>query len=246
MPKLVFKLSDNQSLDFPLAGDHVRLGRNAANDIVIDNSWISSFHAEFRLGKDGVIEVRDLQSSNGTTVNGTRIETARLSPGDTVGFGQLEATFDPQPESLTGPGTAPVRAMKPEPATTPGPLKGPRLAKPVTQPVQPLPRAADTQPVVPASLSSRLGAAGNVPATTPVPSGAVSADVRHELQQSHAELAAARAEQRDDAEQNRRIANDDEQQAERAETDGHLRERHHVGEGNAADELLLLQHSTGD
>ena len=190
MPKLVFKLSDNQSLDFPLAGDHVRLGRNAANDIVIDNSWISSFHAEFRLGKDGVIEVRDLHSSNGTTVNGTRIETARLSPGDTIGFGQLEATFDPVPEGLAVPAATPIRAMKPESAPPPAPLKGPRLAKPVTQPVQPLPRAADTQPVV----SSRSVTPANIPATAPVPSEAVSADVRHELQQSHAELAAARAE----------------------------------------------------
>ena len=102
MPKLVFKLSDTQSLDFPLAGDFVRLGRNAANDIVIDNLWISSFHAEFRLNPDGVTEVRDLHSSNGTTVNGRRIECALLNPGDIVGFGQLEATFDPVPENLTG------------------------------------------------------------------------------------------------------------------------------------------------
>src|SRR5262245_55873596 len=95
MPKLVFKLSDTKSLDFPLAGEHVRLGRNSANDIVIDNSWISSFHAEFRVGGGGVTEVKDLGSSNGTLVNGKRIESARLSPGDIVCFGQLEAVFDP-------------------------------------------------------------------------------------------------------------------------------------------------------
>jgi len=101
MPKLVFKLSDSQSLDFPLAGERVRLGRNASNDIVIDNSWISSFHAEFLMAPDGSAEVRDLNSSNGTTVNGERIQKSPLKPGDTVGFGQLEAIFDPLPEGVT-------------------------------------------------------------------------------------------------------------------------------------------------
>ena len=202
MPKLVFKLSDTQSLDFPLAGDHVRLGRNAANDIVIDNSWISSFHAEFRLHPDGVTEVRDLHSTNGTTVNGQRIESARLSPGDTVGFGQLEATFDPVPENLSGPNGSASRTVKPaEALPPPGEFKGARLAKlsripraPETQAVHPLPRAATTEPVPSASLSNRLATPAALPAPTAMPVGEMPADVRRELQKAHAELAGVRSE----------------------------------------------------
>ncbi len=209
MPKLVFKLSDTQSLDFPLAGDHVRLGRNAANDIVIDNSWISSFHAEFRLSPDGMTEVRDLHSSNGTSVNGRRIESARLSPGDTVVFGQLEATFDPLPENLSGPNGSASRAGKPaETLPPPGTTTGPRLAKlpgiagaPVPQPVHPLPRAAATEPVPSANLSDRLATPLTLPSTAAVPVGEMAAEVRRELQKAHAELAGVRSEMKSLAEQ---------------------------------------------
>jgi len=39
---------------------------------------------------DGALEVRDLDSTNGTFVNGARTEVARLEPGDKVQVGRLE------------------------------------------------------------------------------------------------------------------------------------------------------------
>ncbi len=200
MPKLVFKLSDTQSLDFPLAGDFVRLGRNAANDIVIDNLWISSFHAEFRLNPDGVTEVRDLHSSNGTTVNGRRIECALLNPGDIVGFGQLEATFDPVPENLTGAnGSETAAGTAADSPPPPAALSGPRLAKLIpaaaaTVPLPGLPRSAATEPVPTVNPGGRLATPAAPPPTTPVPVSEISTDVRREVQQAHAELTNARRE----------------------------------------------------
>ncbi|HEX2750490.1 MAG TPA: nucleotide exchange factor GrpE [Verrucomicrobiales bacterium] len=193
MPKLVFKLSDKQSLDFPLAGEHVRLGRNPANDIVIDNSWISSYHAEFRLGADGVIEVRDLNSSNGTTVNGKRIETARLTPGDAVGFGQLEAIFDP-PENAGLNGAA---ARTPVPAPNAVPTAS--MKKPVSprvEPVIPISRHEVTEPLPPAGGASRIVVPVPVQPTTlvPAPDGGALLENRRELQQMQAQIAAARSE----------------------------------------------------
>jgi pSer/pThr/pTyr-binding forkhead associated (FHA) protein len=39
---------------------------------------------------DGTLEVRDLESTNGTFVNGERIEKARLTSGDRLGVGRIE------------------------------------------------------------------------------------------------------------------------------------------------------------
>ncbi|HWB05061.1 MAG TPA: FHA domain-containing protein [Verrucomicrobiales bacterium] len=169
MPKLVFKLSDKQSLDFPLSGNHVRLGRNAANEIVIDNSWISSFHAEFRLGEDGVMEVRDLGSRNGTTVNGKPIESSRLKPGDIVSFGQLEAVFDPPAVAAPVTAAPPLNGVTvPRPAV---PIPKPTVRKPVTpveRPTVPAPvvAAVPDAPMKPPLMKKRSDS-GNLP-TQPV------------------------------------------------------------------------------
>jgi chromosome segregation ATPase len=188
MPKLVFKLSDSQSLDFPLVGQRVRLGRNASNEIVIDNSWISSFHAEFLISADGTAEVRDLNSSNGTMVNGQRIKSAPLRPGDVIVFGQLEAIFDPVPETL------PTQRELPAPT-----LKGPRLAKPVPPPAlgdPAMPPSSGTAPVpVPAPMTAKRA----TPPTGPVPVREDAA-LRNELLQVKTELAALRGESKELAE----------------------------------------------
>ncbi|MDB6072222.1 MAG: domain containing protein [Verrucomicrobiales bacterium] len=112
MPKLIFSLSAGKSLDFPLNADVVRLGRREGNDIVIDNSWISSSHAEFRRVAGRLI-LKDLGSSNGTFVNGVRIAVQILNAGDSVGFGQLEATYDAELDSIPPV----VTAVFPSPAT---------------------------------------------------------------------------------------------------------------------------------
>ncbi len=153
MPTLVFKLSESQSLDFPLSGDLVKLGRNPANDIVIDNSWISSFHAEFDL-EPGRAMVRDLNSSNGTSINGERIDTAPLKNGDTISFGQLDAVY------------VDARSAAEAPAPAKPPSRAPRVMRPqpVLSPV-PLPATQKTPPP-----SRREGYSQPSPvATTPVP-----------------------------------------------------------------------------
>ena len=85
-PALVFK-------EGPLAGRRVEVnaelvvGREDAG-LTIEDEEISRRHAVFRPG-DGGIEIEDLGSTNGTYVNGVRIEGAtRLASGDTVKFGR--------------------------------------------------------------------------------------------------------------------------------------------------------------
>ncbi len=180
-PKLVFRLSASQSMEFPLAGENVRLGRSAANNIVIDNSWISSFHAEFQLCPDGTAELRDLGSTNGTTVNGRRVERARLRPGDRVGFGGLEALYE-----YAGTAGVPPRE-KPEGTPLRSPLAGgaPRLSRP--EPTQPVP-----EPGLAGMLPPRATVPRGFPYTAPlVPRNGES---RRESERLQAEIAALREE----------------------------------------------------
>ena len=57
-------------------GDQLTLGRDRANDVVLEDPNVSRFHAEMRPRGDR-IEVRDLASRNGTRVNGELVRTAR-------------------------------------------------------------------------------------------------------------------------------------------------------------------------
>lgn len=72
-----------------------RIGRSAANDLVIPDHSVSRFHAFVRqLGSDH-FEIVDLGSTNGTQVNGWRINgPVRLNPNDVVIIGITQMTID--------------------------------------------------------------------------------------------------------------------------------------------------------
>jgi adenylate cyclase len=81
------------------------VGRGPSSDIAIYDPTISRRHAELTVGADGV-QVKDLDSSNGTCINGARITTGRLGSEDTVTFGKV--TF-----RLASPGSAAVVQQRP-------------------------------------------------------------------------------------------------------------------------------------
>ncbi len=126
MAKLTFSLNPNESLDFPLDGERIRLGRHPANEIVIDNSWISSFHAEFHRMGD-TLQLRDLHSSNGTSLNGVRISEADLRDGDRISFGQLEAVYE---AGVSGDMPASVAVQPPGAKAAPVPVVTRSMAPP--------------------------------------------------------------------------------------------------------------------
>src|SRR5689334_12431104 len=66
----------------------VVVGRSPTSDFPIIDPTISRRHAQI-LRQDEKILVRDLGSSNGTYVNGVRVESAELKPGDLVTFGKV-------------------------------------------------------------------------------------------------------------------------------------------------------------
>jgi two-component system cell cycle response regulator len=66
--------------------DGAVIGRTIDSDIVIPDDHISRRHAQVHLGQDRVI-INDLQSRNGTFLNGNQIEEAELKDGDRVHLG---------------------------------------------------------------------------------------------------------------------------------------------------------------
>ncbi len=66
-----------------------RLGRAPDNDLVLDDSTVSRYHAVLELEADA-LAVTDLKSTNGTYLNGRRIYRSRLKGGDILHLGQLE------------------------------------------------------------------------------------------------------------------------------------------------------------
>jgi pSer/pThr/pTyr-binding forkhead associated (FHA) protein len=73
-----------------LPGGIRTLGRATGADFIVDAAMISRVHCRLTSLPDGGLEVRDLESTNGTFVNGQRVETARLSPGDRLQVGRIE------------------------------------------------------------------------------------------------------------------------------------------------------------
>ena len=75
-------------------GFPVVLGRSLDADVTIEDRWVSRRHCEL-LEKDGMILVRDLDSTHGTFVNGKPISEAWLRPEDilTIGLTSFSASY---------------------------------------------------------------------------------------------------------------------------------------------------------
>lgn len=75
----------------PLPAKVMRIGRTPDNDLIVSDLGVSRRHAELRKSQSGRYQIIDLDSHNGTYVNGARVTHAELSERDIVGIGN--ATF---------------------------------------------------------------------------------------------------------------------------------------------------------
>ena len=79
---------------FDLAGDEIVIGRNPTTDVTLLDEGLSREHAVIlRDPQTGVFSIEDLQSSNGTKVNGKRIRSTELCHGDEIELGQTTFRF---------------------------------------------------------------------------------------------------------------------------------------------------------
>jgi pSer/pThr/pTyr-binding forkhead associated (FHA) protein len=75
-----------------LPGNIKTVGRAARADFVLDASMVSRLHCRLTAGAQE-LEVLDLDSTNGTYVNGARVDRAVLKEGDRLGIGRVELTI---------------------------------------------------------------------------------------------------------------------------------------------------------
>ena len=92
MGKLVVSLDGVVIKEVQITKDKTTLGRRPYNDIVIDNLAVSGEHAVLQMvGSDVFIE--DLNSTNGTYINGKAVKKQLLAHNDTVEVGKYKIKF---------------------------------------------------------------------------------------------------------------------------------------------------------
>jgi hypothetical protein len=78
---------------FELAKEITTAGRHESSDILLDDVSVSRHHAIFTRTGSGRITLRDLNSLNGTYVNGARVEETALHSADEVQIGKFKLVF---------------------------------------------------------------------------------------------------------------------------------------------------------
>lgn len=92
MPKMIVSIDGVVIKEVQLTKDRTSLGRRPYNDIVIDNLAVSGEHAVLQMSGNEVF-VEDLNSTNGTYLNGKAVKKQQLSNGDTVEIGKYKIKY---------------------------------------------------------------------------------------------------------------------------------------------------------
>ncbi|WP_329123445.1 FHA domain-containing protein [Streptomyces sp. NBC_01353] len=127
-PRLVGHQGSLAGQNYPIGATPVTLGRNSDNSVVITGGNVSRFHAEVRRERHGFV-LYDSGSSNGTRVNGVRVTSHELQPGDLVEIGTETFRFEAADAMETILDLSVLRPLIPSKAT---PAAGPVLNVTVT------------------------------------------------------------------------------------------------------------------
>ena len=103
---------------FPLPSSVTVIGRRHSCDLCIPLTSVSRKHCQLN-HDDGVLKIRDLDSRNGTYLNGKRIDEAVIQAGDSIKIGPLTFVLqiDGQPQTIAEPDSA-VRSSSRQDAAT--------------------------------------------------------------------------------------------------------------------------------
>src|SRR6266850_2530140 len=151
MPTLMIQLPGLPPVSHVLKDETTTIGRFKGNTIVIEDASISLMHAKITR-KDGQFYLKDLNSTNGTIVNGQPIGEVRLRDQDRVRFAEITTQFVADAEA-TVTGIAQAAA-----AAAPAPVSAP----PARTQALPAP-AASAQ----AAVSAKAAKAPSIPTSKP-------------------------------------------------------------------------------
>lgn len=100
--------------------ERTTVGRKPSNDIALDDPTVSGQHAVFLNLKN--IYIEDLGSTNGTLLNGKKVNKRQLEHGDIVRIGHHEMKFINE-SALNFEETVIIQAEKPDPSSVPSSKK---------------------------------------------------------------------------------------------------------------------------
>ena len=78
-----------------MPGSLKTMGRAARADFIVDVALVSRLHCRFILDDRDRLDIEDLGSTNGTWVNGRKVDKAPLASGDKVKIGRVEFAVRP-------------------------------------------------------------------------------------------------------------------------------------------------------
>ena len=98
---LLVKRGQKKGERFPVRTPVVNIGRGEFNDVALPDTSLSASHAKLQL-KEGVWVLTDLDSTNGTRVDGQAVSgELALSPGSELGLGEVLLVFEPRDKGIT-------------------------------------------------------------------------------------------------------------------------------------------------
>lgn len=92
MPKMIVSIDGVVIKEVQLTKERTTLGRRPYNDVVIDNLAVSGEHAALQMNGSEVV-LEDLNSTNGTYVNGKAVKKQSLQNGDTIEVGKYKIKY---------------------------------------------------------------------------------------------------------------------------------------------------------
>jgi pSer/pThr/pTyr-binding forkhead associated (FHA) protein len=122
MPKMIVSIDGVVIKEVQLSKDRTTLGRRPYNDIVIDNLAVSGEHAVLLMTGNEVY-LEDLNSTNGTYVNGKAVKKQLLQNSDTVEIGKYKIKYI---NEVAGAGFEKTMIFKPGAVGMPGPAAAPQ------------------------------------------------------------------------------------------------------------------------
>jgi len=124
MAKLVVLTQSMAGRSYDLATERTTVGRVEDNAFQIAEPSVSSRHCEILL-QGGNIVVKDLNSTNGTFINGEKISEGVLKPGQTLRLGNVELKLD-VPGAPSAPASPPANAAPTAPSGSPASATAPK------------------------------------------------------------------------------------------------------------------------
>jgi pSer/pThr/pTyr-binding forkhead associated (FHA) protein len=92
--KLVIRNGGFDGMEYALEAEETLIGRNPTTDVTLLDENISREHALILFDPEsGVYTIEDLQSTNGTKVNGKGVRSHPLEPGDEIQIGHTRFQF---------------------------------------------------------------------------------------------------------------------------------------------------------